>query len=71
MTGTTTVTLRDARALGYCARGCRAWCEAHGFDWGEFRGPGLDLAAVAATGDAMALRLVRAVRPATPDTQEG
>jgi hypothetical protein len=57
-----TVRLRDARALGYCARGCRTWCERHGFEWSEFRGPGLPLEAVAATGDAMAVRLVQQVR---------
>jgi hypothetical protein len=56
------VTLRDARALHYCARGCRTWCERHGFDWAQFRGPGLDAGAVEATGDAMALRLVLAAR---------
>ena len=58
---TATVTLRDARAAGYCARGCRTWCERYRFDWAEFRGPGLPLEAVRATGDAMALRLVQQV----------
>jgi len=62
-----TVTLRDARRLGYCARGCRAWCERHGFAWADFRGHGLPLDQVVATGDAMALRLVRSVKDGADD----
>lgn len=57
-----TVTLRDARRIGYCARGCRTWCERNGFDWAQFRGPGLSLEAVEASKDAMALRLTQSVR---------
>lgn len=56
------VRLADARALGYCASGCRAWCARHGLDWAALRGPGLPLAAVAAVGDAMAERVVAAAR---------
>jgi len=56
------VTWRDARALSYCARGCRDWCARHGLSWEQMRREGLDAEAVAATGDAMALRLVEYVR---------
>ena len=43
---------------GFCAQGSRDWFAAHGLSWADFVANGLDEAALAATGDAMALAVI-------------
>lgn len=44
---------------GLCARGTRAWFERHGLDYAAFRRDGIDAAVLEATGDALALAVVK------------
>lgn len=55
----TTVLHRHARELGYCNRGTREFFARHGMDWPTFLREGLPASAFEATGDAMALKLVK------------
>lgn len=41
-----------------CSRGTRAFFEKHGFDWSQFLKHGIAAEKLAATGDAMALKVV-------------
>ncbi len=43
---------------GFCARGARAWCKAHGIDWSRMVKTGVPAAELEATGDAIALRVI-------------
>lgn len=43
---------------GYCGSGARRWFAHYGFDWQDFVKNGLPAAVLAATGDALALRLI-------------
>jgi len=56
------VTLEHARALGYCAKGMRAFAERHGLDWQTFRAEGLPATTMEATGDAMAVAAAQRAR---------
>lgn len=56
------LTLADLRRLGLCASGARAFCARHGIDWRAARREGVALARLEATGDAMALAVVRRLR---------
>lgn len=62
MTDEPVVTLAHARALGYCAKGMRAFAERHGLDWQAFRDQGLPATTMEATGDAMAIAAARRAR---------
>lgn len=44
---------------GYCAGKSRAWFAAHGLDWNAFRHSGIEAEQLLATGDALAIALVR------------
>lgn len=55
----TLVTLTHARKLGYCAQGMREFARIHGLDWQRFISHGLPAADLLATGDHMALEVVR------------
>lgn len=44
---------------GFCARGARVWCRAHGIDWTRMVKTGVPAAELAATGDAIALRVIK------------
>ena len=46
------VTMADARAMGYCARGCRATAARYNLDWLGFARHGLPASTLEATGDA-------------------
>jgi hypothetical protein len=48
------VKLEHLRALKFCSRGSRAFCERHGLDWARLVREGLPVEQVMATGDAMA-----------------
>jgi hypothetical protein len=50
------------RALGYCLRGCRAFYAAHGLDWRRCLREGTPGEQLAATGDAMALKVLDLAR---------
>jgi hypothetical protein len=55
------ITLRHARALGYCRRGMREWAERNGFtqdEWSRFVRQGVDPEVLLRTGDAMAKKIV-------------
>ena len=62
MTGEPRVTLAHTRALGYCAKGMRAFCEQHGLDWEALRTVGIPAETIEATGDAMAIAAARRAR---------
>lgn len=49
---------------GFCHPRAREWFKRHGFDWNDFRHNGIDSARLLATGDALALALVRAAEAA-------
>lgn len=50
--------VRHAKALRYCAKGCRAFFKAHGLDWIEFVRNGYEPEVLLKTNDLMATRLV-------------
>ena len=54
----TRVTLQDLRASRLCFQGARPWFRRHGLDWQAFLREGLDAEVLAATGDALALRVI-------------
>jgi hypothetical protein len=54
----TRVTIQDLRASRLCFQGARPWFARHGFDWQTFLRDGLDAEVLAATGDALALRVI-------------
>jgi hypothetical protein len=53
---------RHLRKLGYCRRGTREFFYRHDLDWSEFLRNGLPEQEFLATGDAMAIRLVKVAR---------
>ena len=54
----TRVTVQDLRASRLCFQGARPWLARHGLDWQVFLAEGLDAEVLAATGDALALRVI-------------
>lgn len=58
----TLVLHRHLRELGYCNRGARAFFARHGLDWRAFLAGGIQADLLAATGDAMALKVVERAR---------
>ena len=58
----TRVYIDDAKALGYCARGCREFCVKHGFDWRDFLRNGIDESMFKDIDDEMVHRLVEHAR---------
>lgn len=57
------ITNVDLRKAGLCARGVRAWFQAHPqLDYGKFLREGLPCSVVASQGDALSDRMVRIVR---------
>ena len=51
----------------FCAKGCRAWAAAHGFDWADFVENGVTAERLLSTGDALALEIVDWKRKKTGD----
>lgn len=49
--------MRHARALGYCARGVRAWCARHGIDYQRLLADGVPVDELIATGDELGRRV--------------
>lgn len=54
----TQVIVRDLRAARLCLQGARGWFARHGLDWQAFLREGVDAEGLAATGDALALRVI-------------
>ena len=54
----TRVTVQDLRAARLCFQGVRPWFARHGLDWQRFLREGLEAEVLAATGDALALRVI-------------
>lgn len=52
------VTLADARALGYCSKGLRYFCERNGLSWTRFVRDGLPEEELAVFTDPMVLKLI-------------
>lgn len=48
----------DIRASGICLQGARGWFRRQGLDWQLFLAQGLPAEVLAATGDALALRVI-------------
>lgn len=61
MTATDLIRVADLRASGVCPR-ARLWFEKHGLDWRDFVRNGIDGEKLAATGDAIAVRVVEEAR---------
>ena len=53
------VTINDAAALKYCRKGCRAFCDRHGFNWADVIGGGIPASELLEIDDEMARDLVR------------
>jgi len=52
------VRAEDIRAARLCFQGARSWFRRHGLDWQAFLAEGLPSEVLAATGDALALRVI-------------
>ena len=52
------VTMKDIRASKLCSSGTRIFLEKHGFLWRDFLINGISATKLAATNDAMALKVV-------------
>lgn len=57
-----TVRMEHIRQARLCSRGARAFFERHGLDWRQFLREGIPASELAATGDALALRVVEVAR---------
>ena len=58
MSETLIVRAEDIRAARLCFQGARPWFRRHGLDWQAFLADGLPAEVLAATGDALALRVI-------------
>ncbi|WP_343081512.1 hypothetical protein [Ostreiculturibacter nitratireducens] len=58
MSETLIVRAEDIRAARLCFQGARPWFRRHGLDWQAFLAEGLHAEVLAATGDALALRVI-------------
>jgi hypothetical protein len=52
------VCAEDIRAARLCFQGARPWFRRHGLDWQTFLAEGVPSEVLAATGDALALRVI-------------
>lgn len=58
MSETLIVRAEDIRAARLCFQGARPWFRRHGLDWQAFLAEGLPAEVLAATDDAMAVRVI-------------
>lgn len=56
------IRVSDVRAARFCTAGMRVWFAHHGFDLAVFLREGLPASKFEATGDALALHLVKTAR---------
>ena len=54
----TRVYAKDIRTAKLCFAGARPWFRRHGLDWQDFLANGIDAERLAATGDALVLRVI-------------
>lgn len=54
----TIVTTKDTRALQYCNKGVRAFCQQHNIDYQNFIKNGIDADDLLKTNDVMAIKLI-------------
>lgn len=54
-----TITMKDMRAVKYCAAGVRRFFHSHNLPWREFLKNGIDESELLKTGDPMAEKVVR------------
>lgn len=54
-----------SKRQGFCRGGARNWFRAHGMDWTDFVKQGIEAEKLEATGDALALALVKHARECT------
>lgn len=54
----TRVSVQDLRRARICFKGARPWFHQHGIDWQDFLRDGVEAEVLAATGDALALRVI-------------
>lgn len=59
---TVIVTMKDIRACRMCSGGTRDFFRRHNMDWNKFLSEGLPEEQFIATGDAMAMQVVRKAR---------
>lgn len=57
---TVLIGMADVRKQRWCAKGARDFCATHGIDWQQFRTTGVPAETMLATGNAMAIELVKA-----------
>lgn len=65
MSGELIVRHEDARALGWCNRGLRAFARARGIDWSRFLNEGIPAAELARLDDAMVAQVIEQARRRT------
>lgn len=53
------ITITDVRAAGHCARGAKDWFERHGLDFRAFLKDGASEEELLATGDALAVEVIK------------
>lgn len=56
------ITMRHIRQAKMCSKGTRAFFLKHGIDWQKFLADGVDAGVLEATGDEMALHVVRVAK---------
>lgn len=59
---TVKVRMLHVRQAKMCSRGARDFFKRHGLDWNEFLSEGIDAEKLEATGDGMALQVVKVAR---------
>lgn len=67
----TTVHLRHAKALGYCARGIRGFFDRYGLDYRGFLSEGTDAEKLLNTGDWMAAEVVKIAEAEAAEARGG
>ena len=56
------ITMRHLRQVAYCSSGGRLFFERHNLDWSDFLKNGISSDRLAATKDAMAMKVIEAAR---------
>lgn len=56
------ITIDHVKAHGYCAKGARAFLKEYGLNWQDFLANGIESSTLLATGNAMAIELVKKVQ---------
>ncbi len=56
------ITVQDLRASRICLQGARLWFRRHGLNWQTFLADGISADQLAATGDALAFRVIAQAR---------